>query len=973
MLTKSDVRSPAPIRVGATLAVSLCLACEGAHAQTNVPQSGSAPARNGSLEQLEEVTVTGSRVITNGNQSPTPVTVVTSEDLAQLAPGSIANALNQLPAITGSKTQASRTTGTGSPFSGGNPAANQLNLRSLGLTSTLVLVDGHRVVPSLFTDTLDVDLLPELLVQRVDVVTGGASAVYGSDAIGGAVNYVLDHHFNGVKSVAQYGQSTYSDDRTNRIGIAAGTSLFGDRVHVEGSYEHFHDSGLPYQTMRPDELGWGVPGAGTTASPYTLLNNLRLSTHTYGGLITNGPRNRYTFNSDGVITPFVNGTATGTTNVQQGGDGVLPVFSLFAPEAYNKAFGRVDFPVSDGIRGHAQAWYSDKTSYTNGASAGNTPNVFSITNFTFSTANPFLSSSVQQALASTGATTFTLSKSFGLTEMPPQRAEAQEVQASFNAGLDGKVGRFDWGLDLNYGRSVLYNNTYNTVNPQRLSAALDAVSSNGQVVCNVTLTNPTANPGCVPLNPFGPTAASAASIAYISQSNWTTGVFHMYDAIAHVSGDLFDIWAGPVVGALSAEWRQVQYQSWVSQLSTQNVDCTGLRFNCTAGTSLGGGLPFPLAQLTVTEPALEFAVPLAKSQRLAKDITLNLAARAVDYSTVGRYWPWKIGAEWQPVDSLRFRAAYSHDISAPTLFELFQPVPPMSVATTGSGTLDTLTNTSYPIANYNLGNPNLKAQTGTTKTIGLVWQPAGSGFSMSSDYYRITIDQYILQAQGFQTSIQNACYNSGGTSPLCQLISRPSYTSNVPSNRITATYTEFFNIASMETWGDDLELNYAARAFDHPYSVRLLTSYQPHLILAQFGNDVYDLGDALNGPTPFSAHPSLRVNAVLRFGISDHLSFTLDERWRNALNITGNTTGVFSGNVFVPEQIPSVAYTDATLDLQFKRGATSFKAFFDVRNVFNRAPPPAVLNFNQLGPGFGVAAGDDPIGRYYTVGLRVGL
>jgi iron complex outermembrane recepter protein len=828
------------------------------------------------------------------------------------------------------------------------------------------------VVTSLFTGTLDIDLLPELLVQRVDVVTGGASAVYGADAIGGVVNYVLDHQYKGIKAVAQVGQSTYSDDRTNKLGIAAGTTLFGGALHVEGSFEHLNDDGLPFQTQRPGELGWGVPGAGTTANPYVLLNNLRLSGYTFGGLITNGPLKNYTFNSNGVVSPFVNGAATGLSSVQVGGDGVLPVFSLFAPESYNKFFGRLDFPVTDSIRGYAQGWYS-----TNGQSAGNTPNMFAITNFTFNTQNAFLSPALQQSLSAGGVTTFTMSKSFGLDFMPPQKGTAEEQQTSFNAGLDGKLGRFDWGFDLNYGRSVLYNVTYNSVNPQKLAASLDAVvnPANGQVVCNVTLTSPNSDPGCVPLNPFGPSAGSTAAVGYITYPYVATGVFHMYDANSHITGNLFDNWAGPVVGSLSLEWRQLTYSSSVSVLSTSLQDCTGLRYNCSSTGSLGGALPFPLVHLTVTEPAVEFAVPLAKNQRFAKNLALNLAARSVDYSTVGRYTPYKFGAEWEILDGLRIRGAYSRDISAPTLYQIYLPSPPITVATTGTATQDTLTGASYPIANFNLGNPNLKAQVAATKTLGVVWQPPGTGFSISSDYYRVNINDYITQAQGFQASVQNACYASSGTSPLCQLIQRPSFTntSTAASNRITATFTEFFNIASMETWGDDLEINYAGRAYDHPFSLRLLTSYQPHLILTQLGNDTYDLGDALNGPTPFSAHPSLRMTGLVRVGLTDRLSVSLDERYRNSLNITGNTTGVFSGNVYVPTTIAALAYTDFTLNYQFQKNAMSVKTFLDVRNVFNKAPPPAVLNFNQLGPGFGVAAGDDPIGRYYTLGVRVSL
>ena len=155
----------------------------------------------------EPIVVTGSRIPKNGNNSPSPVTIVETGNLLASQPGAnLADALNVLPVFSGSRGAGSNPS-TGGSASGGNGSANQLNLRNMGITRTLVLMDGLRIPPTLFNGAVDVDLIPQMLVQRVDVVTGGVSAVYGSDAVSGVVNYVLDKNFNGLKAEASMGLS----------------------------------------------------------------------------------------------------------------------------------------------------------------------------------------------------------------------------------------------------------------------------------------------------------------------------------------------------------------------------------------------------------------------------------------------------------------------------------------------------------------------------------------------------------------------------------------------------------------------------------------------------------------------------------------------------------------------------------------------------------------------------------------------
>ena len=201
------------------------------------PALAQEPAAGGG--QVEEIVVTGSRIIQNGNNMPTPVTVVSTQQLLQNTPSTVADALYKLPVFAGLPAQ-SRNPGN----SGGNSGANSLDLRAIGAARTLVLFNGQRVPAN------NVDQLPQMLMQRVDIVTGGASAVYGSDAVAGVVNFIIDKNFNGVRVNGQAGVSTYGDGETWRGGIAAGKTLMGGRLHVEGSVEHYDDPGIFSKLVR---------------------------------------------------------------------------------------------------------------------------------------------------------------------------------------------------------------------------------------------------------------------------------------------------------------------------------------------------------------------------------------------------------------------------------------------------------------------------------------------------------------------------------------------------------------------------------------------------------------------------------------------------------------------------------------------------------------------------------------------------
>src|SRR5580698_3415110 len=193
---------------------------------------------------VENVVVTGSRVISDAANSPTPLTIVSTADLLATTPTNIPDGLNKLPVFQGSQT-------IGRPGDGSqNFSSNTLNLRNFGDQRTLVLLDGHRATPSNSDGSVDVDTLPQMLISRVDIVTGGASAVYGSDAVTGVVNFVLDKKFEGLKFDVNSGISTYADAMSYNLGAAGGMDLFGGRGHFEASVEYRHRDPVN-QSARP--------------------------------------------------------------------------------------------------------------------------------------------------------------------------------------------------------------------------------------------------------------------------------------------------------------------------------------------------------------------------------------------------------------------------------------------------------------------------------------------------------------------------------------------------------------------------------------------------------------------------------------------------------------------------------------------------------------------------------------------------
>jgi iron complex outermembrane receptor protein len=937
-----------------------------------------------SAGDLEEVVVTGSRV-TTGASSPTPLTVVSMDALQEIKPSTLADALHAIPVFAGNRSVLNTPTSTGGSGAG-NGAANQANLRNLGALRNLVLMDGYRLPPTSIINIVDIDMVPQMLLDRVETVTGGASAVYGSDAISGVVNFITDKTFTGLKTQTHYGESRFGDSSQIEVGIAFGTPV-GNGGHFIASYEYRDDEGVLYRSERPWYRRTAGAGNGTAALPYALYHDGTMSNLPFGGRITcpgTCSLNGQYFASNGVLSPFVSGTAivipgvnaagapvsTTVANVQIGGAGGYYDTSLKAPLKSHQFYTRFDKELSDNLKFFVMG-------------SGNFKNNkqydfdLTLTGMTLRSTNAFLTAAQSAALAAAG-TTFTFNR---IVKQGDTRinGDVDSRQLMFRTGLNGTLaGAYNWDLVYTYGAARLDNTLRNNVNEQRLRSALDAVSSGGQIVCGVNADASTTNNDstCVPFNAFGPTSATGAMLGYVLADTSYTADTLLHDLSFNVTGSPFNTWAGAANLALAAEWRSQRFKARSGAESNALANCDGL-LNCAQGQAPLWRYSFasttqPLED-SVWEVATEAELPLVKDSPLMQSLTANAAVRYANYDSAGGATTWKAGLSWEINNDLRMRGTISRDHRAPTLNDLYAPVSIVTSAQVdrlvGNGT------TSFVTRQDTLGNVNLKPEIGETWTAGIVWKPGFlSGFTATFDYYDIRISDAIQLFTGFNGLIQDTCYASGGTSPYCALQERPNgFTDRSVSNAVTRYFVKPFNIGEVKTSGFDVELNYATRLAARPLNLRLMWAHQPHIYYITPGLATTDQGNRPFGNVGATAAPEDRVTAMASYQWNDNFRASVQHRWRSTMVNSANTFQEYYVNE-ADRFLPSAGQTALNLSYRFAGKFGEPEVVLNVQNLFDRDPPYAASGgAGSIGRFTSYSQVDDPIGRFVTLGLRANL
>jgi len=925
------------------------------------------------------VVVTGTRITSGGFSAPTPTQVLSADDLQKVAQPNIFTAITRLPSLQGST---GTNTGTFSTSSG-TQGLSSFSLHGLGTIRTLTLLDGQRVVAANVTGVPDISQFPQLLVERVDVVTGGASASYGSDAVGGVVNFITNKRFEGFKAQAQGGVTTYGDNEQYLLGAAAGRAFLDGRLHVEGSAEYAHDNGVP-----AGQFGENAANGRDWFHAATLVNTgitnnglpqfvyaLHAQSYQYAkyGLITNGPLQGTAFDAAGNPYPFEygsNGTpaknAAGTVNgcyvgFCVGGDNSAAVgigASLLSAAERLVGFSRIGYSINDDNEIYATVNWA-RTESSNQPNPGS-----SRSGLTLSCSNPFVPAATKQACADAGITTF----QFGLVNAFLQNpfVEPERQQHRYVVGAEGELDLLStkWHYDSYYQRGDNTTDIHVSrmpLNPH-YSQAIQAISLNGQIVCADAVAR--AN-GCVPINVFGNNAPSAAALAYIVPANGPFQHTRQTEDAASVAvnGDPFSLWAGPVSLAVGAEYRKESYRvtadpygNGVFPDSPYSTEYPADPVVPTAGSAwYAGNYHNGAGAYHVTEAFAETNLPFLDSAAFGK-ANLNLAFRWTDYSTSGVVNTWKVGGTWQtPYTPVRVRAVLSRDVRAPNLSELFAA----PVSTTVPSFTNPFNNTSLTIIQNVIGNTALTPEKARNLEAGVVLTEPGflPGFNASIDYYRIRIRDVISNL----TARQEVDFCFAGLQQYCGAFNL------APPSGTPFVNVQAFNLASIYTNGLDIETSYRIHAF----TIRALATHVinyisdsgiPGTIPTQQAG--VNIGTSSNTPRwKFYATQSWDAPS---FGIA------LTERWFSH--------GVFGHQYIVCQSnCPVSTVNNPTIDHNEMAGALYFDlgghysvsdkldAFVKIDNLLDRDPADSP----QTNTGLDInPALYDTIGRTYRAGLR---
>lgn len=940
--------------VSAALLSGPVLAQDAAPADATSADAGAAATAPADDTPIAEVVVTGSRVVRDGSQAPTPVTVVSAEQLQLASPGPVGEALIQLPSFRGSNRPTSGNVASTGPGSG-----SFLNLRNLGAQRTLLLLDGRRAAPSALLGTTDTNLLPQELIKRVDIVTGGASAAYGSDAVSGVVNFVLDTDYQGLKGELQGGTSTHGDADSGKAQLTGGTSFAGGRGHIIASASYYDSDGINMTDRDWSSQRWGLLPDPDNPAMLRRYSNVNVGYAAYGGLIVGNPLfTNVQFGPGGTLEPFDPGVGTGLNRV--GGDGAWPYTNLQADVRTTSAFTHVKYDLSDALQVYAEGSFAEAHNRYLQVQQYQIPTLNAPTIYND---NVFLPDAIRvpMSLLPPGSPIFQLGR-LDTDLGGPATADALNDTVNAVAGFTFDAGG-GWSVDGYYehGENRQRIRTENNINHEHFYAAVDAVEGpDGSPVCRVSITNPGLYPGCVPLNLFGVGSPSQDAIDYVTGDASYVAKLKQDVVSASVRGEPFSTWAGPVAIGAGLEYRREQVDQTSDPISQQQNDATGIRGFPVGYTVAPGGWLLTNQQpvsgsYNIREGFLEFLAPLAKDLPMLQALDFNGAVRLTDYSTSGKVTTWKAGLSWMPVEDLRLRATRSRDIRAPNVAELF------SGSSQGQTTVFDPENggASTPVITGALGNPDLKPEKADTFTGGFVYQPSWApGVTASVDYYNIDLEGVIATLTAQQTVDQCAA----GSATACGNVDR------TDAGALTRIRLPFLNLNALKTSGVDFELGYRSA----------LSDWSPalggQLALRAIASWLHEYKQDVQGGTPIDYTGEVGLSSNPRW--SGNLSATYDNgAWTAFVQERMIGGGLYDhtkqdGVTIDDNHIGAVFYTDTTLAYRFG-GERNLQVYLTVNNLFDRDPPIApqgaliyfVTNMNQY----------DVLGRYFTAGVRFDL
>jgi outer membrane receptor protein involved in Fe transport len=1072
----------------ATSVISIAFFAASVASAQETPQQPAAPdgqaisssAAASDSAQSGDIVVTGSRIRRPNDTSVVPVTTLSAAELQQTGNVSTGDVLNNLPALQSTFSQANSTRFLGTA------GLSLLDLRGLGTQRTLVLVNGRRHVGSdilNFGVSTDVNTIPTDLIDRVDIVTGGDSAVYGSDAIAGVVNFVLKDHFQGVQLHAQGGVSSYGDAGSYYASILAGQNFAQGRGNIAVDLEYarensFYASDRPYLARNDGFLNVDTDPAGSVngsdGNPDNVFfRDIRSATIFEGGLVAfnsptgacgrdsqiqaNGLGRTYTcnylFQNDGSLAAetgtrvgLSSSTAGNPAGAFIGGNGstrrsgvlvqLLPQLDRYSANIVGH------FDLSNAFVPFIEATYSrtDSVGQGSGGPAFTTGTTFGDPSSTVLQGpnrelirldNPFLTTQDRSTLTSaiiasgvdpatvTGATTFALREL--LTGLGSRTEEAKRETYRAVLGVRGDLGgSWKYEVSANYGEFREATKILGNLNVQRYLLAVDTTKdASGKIVCRSQV-NPAAQIGyvdtsgaadgsgylnrnnpvlaadiaaCQPLNPFGQGNVSQAAKNYLLSNTTSRGKITQFVGSAFVTGDtggFFRLPGGPIGIAVGGEYRRETNSFQEDPL----VDA-GYTFYNAIGT-------FTSPAFEVKEAYGELRLPILKDFFLAKELTVNGAARVSDYAgSTGTVWAYNGGVDWSPVSGLMLRANYSRSVRAPNLQELYVPASqnfaplfkdPCSADNIGEGTSFRQANcraAGIP-ADYNFvyaqsletvagGNRNLKAEKSDSYTFGGVLKPAfAPGLVLSVDYYNIKVNN-VIQTVDAQT-IANLCYDSPSLSnAFCGLFKRAgstgASTGELPYQILEGSLLQApVNFASLQTRGLDIDFAYSKRFGGVELTSHVIWTHQ---LENQANADPTNpsFADTILGEIG-SPKDAINWNVTADFG---SFYFGAQVRYLGKMTISNfEDQNSFQGrppqNADIADTLnyPEIVYGDVRFGVNFKKNSSFY---IGVDNLTDRHPPFASTGLQAsvipgvADNGTGGTAIYDVVGRRFYAGI----
>ncbi|MES2290383.1 MAG: TonB-dependent receptor [Pseudomonadota bacterium] len=916
------------------------------------------------------ITVTTTRVIRDGYSAPTPLTVFGQEDIERSGAANVFAAANQLPSLAGSNSSST----FGTTQSTGTGGLSTLNLRGLGTNRTLTLLDGQRVVGALNIGVTDAGSFPQALVKRVEIVTGGASASWGSDAVAGVVNYVLDHDYTGIKGNISGGVTTYGDDKQYSVSLTAGTRFADDRGHFVISGEYQDNDGVPrgigsrtwYDGTRI--LQRTIAGTPAGEPQYIVAPRTVDSRLAPGGIITAGPLRGIAFGPGGVPFNFQYGTIVtpNMTGGDQSGD-IGNNSNLDASLRRETLYARLAYDLTDtislwgsfnygGVLTRAHSYPGQYRTGTLTIQCGNAAGG----------ANPFLPASINQACITNNITNFAMG-SF-IADLPDTVAVNERNTTRYAAGLNGSFQLFgdEWKFNAygafgrTYTKSLIENNTLTNL----LFAAIDAIPGpNGTPICRSAAARAA---GCVPLNVIGTGVASQSAINWISGVPFLKTWLQQDVGAINVSSEPFNNWAGPVSIAFGVEYRRESFSQEADAASVGNAGNTLLAAG--GNNWFTGNFRPSSGSFHVWEGFLETVVPLFDSDTFGK-AELSGAVRATQYSQSGYVTTWKVGGTWDtPLSGFRLRSVVSRDIRAPNLAELFRA--PANLFASVIDRFGAFAGQAYDVNQATVSNLSLRPEKSDTFEVGAIYQPTWlPGLSASVDFYRIKITDAIGTVSGIQ-QVMDLCFQ--GNQDLCNAITRDA-TGKATEIRLTP-----INLSWTETKGLDIEASYRRRVpalfggSDGNLTLRALATY-----VFNFDSNSGIPGAITNeqAGVNIGSIAKWRVYATQSYS-TDKFSLTVIERYVSPGVIANNwiecTTGCPVPTINNPtvnnNHINGATYVDVGGSIKF---TPNIELYGKIDNLFDIDPPIAAsAGVNPYLVRATNSALYDMLGRTYRAGVR---